>query len=120
MMEFDVMGTKTVRILVTSLTLGLGVAAIPAAAATATTVISSTRSATPSNQSNSTSSESSISGTNGVIVVNGDTVKLQVGKLTLNGVPYGTVGNRPIVRYSVKGQVKKLFVDDVERHPSPY
>ena len=117
MMGCDVMGTKTVHIFVTSLTLCLGVAAVPVAAAAATTVLSSTRSATSSNQS--TSAESSISGTNGVIVVNGDTVKLQAGKLTLNGVPYGTVGNRSIVRYSVKGQVKKLFVDDLERHPSP-
>jgi hypothetical protein len=114
-MGFDVMGTKTVCILVLSLTLGLVVTAIHAA----TTITSSTLSTTDSSQSNNTSAESTISGTNGVIVVNGDTVKMQAGKLTLNGVSYGTVGDRSIVRYSVKGQIKKLFVNDVERHPSP-
>ncbi len=112
------MGTKTVCILVSSLTLGLGVAAIPVATA-ATTITSSTLSTTDSSQSNNTSAKSTITGTNGVIMVNGDTVKIQAGKLTLNSVSYGTVGDRSIVRYSVKGQIKKLFVDDVERHPSP-
>jgi hypothetical protein len=83
----------------------------------ATAVTSAAAGSTQSSQSNS--SESTITGSNGVIIVNGDTVKVENGRLTVNGVSYGTVENQSVVRYSVKGDTKKLFVDDVERHPSP-
>jgi hypothetical protein len=114
--ELDVMGTKTVSILISSLTLGLCIVNAPSAVAV-TAITSST--AITSTQNNNTSAESTIIGSNGVIMVNGDTVKVQDGKVTVNGIAYGTIDKQSVVKYSVKGSVKKLFVDGVERGPSP-
>jgi len=61
--------------------------------------------------------EATVSGQNGVITVNGDKVEIKDGRLSVNGIPYGTVGAHSVVKYTVNGKVKKLFVDGVERKP---
>jgi hypothetical protein len=63
--------------------------------------------------------EAVISGPHGTISLNGDRVEVRDGKLTVNGVSYGTVGKNSVVKYTVHGSVKKLFVDGVERLPDP-
>lgn len=63
--------------------------------------------------------EAVISGRQGTISLNGDRVEVRDGKLTWNGVSYGTVGKNSVVKYTVDGSVKKLFVDGVERLPEP-
>lgn len=52
-----------------------------------------------------------------MIIINGDRVEIKDGKLTLNGVSYGTVSKQSVVKYTVNGKVKKLLVDGVERKP---
>lgn len=63
--------------------------------------------------------EAVISGRQGTISLNGDRVEVRDGKLMWNGVSYGTVGKHSVVKYTVDGSVKKLFVDGVERLPDP-
>lgn len=58
-----------------------------------------------------------ISGQNGVIAFQDDRVVVEEGRLTLNGIPYGTVGPQSIVRFTVHSGVKRLLVDGVERAP---
>ncbi|HYE35361.1 hypothetical protein [Methylocaldum sp.] len=60
-----------------------------------------------------------ITGQHGTIALNGDRVEVKDGRLTWNGVPHGVVGKNSVVKYTVNGTVKKLFVDGVERRPDP-
>jgi hypothetical protein len=60
-----------------------------------------------------------ISGQQGIISINGDRVEVKDGRLTWNGVSYGTVGKNSVVKYIANGSVKKLFVDGVERSADP-
>ncbi|HET8700500.1 MAG TPA: hypothetical protein VFL97_02400 [Nitrococcus sp.] len=59
-------------------------------------------------------------GQNGVITINGDRVEVKDGKLTLNGISYGTVGEQSVVKYIVHGSAKRLLVDGAERKPDRY
>lgn len=84
-----------------------------AATSTGAAIISSTSSVS----GNRSTAEATLTGQNGVLIVNGDRVELNDGELTLNGVSYGTVSKRSVVKYTVKGNVKRLLVDGVERKP---
>ncbi|QFU00525.1 hypothetical protein FIU83_02585 [Halomonas sp. THAF5a] len=61
--------------------------------------------------------EAVVTGPNAVIAVNGDRVEIKQGRLSLNGVPYGTVDERSVVIYRVTGVSKTLLVDGRERRP---
>ncbi|WP_156776866.1 hypothetical protein [Nitrococcus mobilis] len=65
----------------------------------------------------SSTAQATITGQNGLIIINGDRVEVKNGKLFLNGVSYGAVNERSVVKYTVQGNVKKLFVDGVARNP---
>lgn len=65
-------------------------------------------------EGNSTA-QATMRGKNGAINLNGDRVELKEGKLTVNGTSYGSVDAQSIVKYTVKGKEKKLWVDGVER-----
>jgi hypothetical protein len=58
-----------------------------------------------------------MSGGNSVSIVNGDRVQIKGGKVTVNGSSYGAVKENAVVKYVVKRDEKKLFVDGVERKP---
>lgn len=59
----------------------------------------------------------SMTGKNGIITINGDTVQVDNGKLTVNGLFYGMVDQHAVIRYNVHNGIKKLFVDNTERTP---
>lgn len=61
--------------------------------------------------------EAVVTGPNAVIAVNGDRVEIKQGRLSLNGVSYGTVDERSVVTYRVTGVRKTLLVDGRERRP---
>lgn len=57
------------------------------------------------------SSEASFTGNDGRHIVNEDIVEIRHGRLTVNGVPYATVGPQSFIRYRVQGDTKTLIVD---------
>ena len=61
------------------------------------------------------SSEAIFTGNDGRHIVDGDVVEIKAGRLSVNGLPYGRVKTQSVVRYSVQGKKKTLFVDGVER-----
>ncbi|MCO6440031.1 MAG: hypothetical protein J5I81_02855 [Nitrococcus mobilis] len=87
------------------------------AGAAGTSVTTSVSSSISTRSGSGSTAQASVSGQNGLIVINGDRVEVKDGKLFLNGVSYGTVGERSVVKYTVKGNVKKLSVDGVARNP---
>lgn len=108
------MNLQTVLLLAASVTLVLMVGQSPSAVAGSSSYTSASSSISSVSGSGLTA-EATISGRNGQIVVNGDRIEVKDGKLTWNGVPYGRVDERAVVKYTVKDGVKKLFVDGVER-----
>lgn len=58
-------------------------------------------------------------GKNGLARLNSDTIQTRNGLLTVNGIPYGQVGEKSLVRYTAKGNEKVLTVDGVVRTPRP-
>lgn len=86
-----------------------GCAAWPAADATPN-VLQSAASAT-------SQSDVTFSGSHGIYRVGSDVIENNNGVLTINGVPYGNVGPRSVVRYTVRGDRKILSVDGVVRRP---
>lgn len=75
---------------------------------------------TDSGTSGSSRQESSATliGRNGLVRIGGDTIEARNGRLTVNGLPYGEVGDKSVIRYTVKGKDKTLTVDGVVRTPS--
>lgn len=110
------MNSKAVSFFISSLTLALATGQNPAAIA-GTSISSTVISSTSSVSGSSSTAEATLTGQNGVIIINGDRVEVKNGKLSLNGVSYGTVGKQSVVKYTVQGRVKKLLVDGVERKP---
>ncbi len=82
-----------------------------------TSVSSSVSSSISMGSGSSSTAQASVTGQNGLIVINGDRVEVKDGKLFLNGVSYGRVGKHSVVKYTVKGNVKQLFVDGIARNP---
>lgn len=74
-------------------------------------VITAQSSATMSTSGTESSSEASFSGSDGRHVVNGDVIEVKRGRLTINGVSYGTVTPESTIRYRVRGAKKILTVD---------
>lgn len=70
-----------------------------------------------SSSSRMAQSQGSMSGQNGVITVGDDVVQVKDGRLSLNGVAYGTVRPDSQVSYTVRGQEKQLRVDGRLRLP---
>ncbi|MDB5839319.1 MAG: hypothetical protein JWQ23_1271 [Herminiimonas sp.] len=64
-----------------------------------------------------TSGSASFTGQNARVSVNGDLVQARQGILTVNGVPYGTVNETSVVKYTVRDGEKLLLVDGVPRKP---
>lgn len=64
-------------------------------------------------------SSATLIGRNGLVRVDGDTIEARNGRLTVNGLPYGEVGDKSVIRYTVKGKDKTLTVDGVVRRPAP-
>lgn len=110
------MGSKARSFFISSLTLALATASNPSAGA-GTSASSTVISSISSGSGSSSTAEATVTGQNGVISINGDRVEITAGKLSLNGVSYGTVGEQSVVKYIVKDGVKKLLVDGVERKP---
>ena len=108
------MHVQSVWPLTALLTVALIVGYSPLAVAASSTYTSVSSSMSSVSGSGSTA-EATISGQNGQIVVNGDRIEVKDGKLTWNGVPYGEVDERAVVKYTVNGGEKRLFVDGVER-----
>jgi hypothetical protein len=95
--------------LVLALTAGHGASAL--AASVSSSVVTSSVSG------GSSTVEAVVTGPNAVIAVNGDRVEIKDGRLSVNGVAYGTVGEQSTVTYRVEGKVRTLLVDGVERRP---
>jgi|GEM_PF-3406400 len=64
-------------------------------------------------------SSATLIGKNGLMRVDGDTIEARNGHLTVNGMPYGEVQDKSVIRYTAKGKEKTLTVDGVARNPSP-
>lgn len=69
--------------------------------------------------SNRQESSATSIGRNGLVRVDGDTIETINGRLSVNGLPYGEVGDKSVIRYTVKGKNKTLTVDGVVRTPAP-
>jgi hypothetical protein len=67
--------------------------------------------------SSTSSSTATLVGKNGLVRVGSDVIEAKDGVLTLNGVPYGTVGATSVVKYTVQDKEKTLSVDGVIRTP---
>jgi hypothetical protein len=67
----------------------------------------------------SSSSTATFTGKNGHLNVAGDTIEAKDGVLTVNGIPYGTVNETSVIRYSVQGNKKHLSVNGEKRNRSP-
>jgi hypothetical protein len=78
---------------------------------------SASSSASTSSSTGNFSSEASFTAHNGVHKVNGDTVEVKDGSLSVNGVSYGQVEKNSLVKYSVKRNKKVLTVDGAVRQP---
>ncbi|MDQ9171775.1 hypothetical protein Q8A64_15280 [Oxalobacteraceae bacterium R-40] len=63
-------------------------------------------------------SQATISGHNGIIAINGDTVRISRGALSVNGISYGNVGAEDRIEYRVQNGKKSLTVNGVARYPS--
>jgi hypothetical protein len=66
----------------------------------------------------SSQSVASISGGNSVIVINGDTVRIRGGTLSVNGISYGSVAEEDRIEYRVQNGTKNLTVNGIARHPA--
>ena len=62
-------------------------------------------------------SVASISGRHSLVMINGDTLKISGGRLSLNGVSYGQVAEEDRVEYRVQDGRKILTVNGVPRNP---
>jgi hypothetical protein len=112
------MNKERFSIFISSFTLAclMGQGALVSAAGISSSVVSSSISSVSVGGSHA---QAVITGQHGTIALNGDRVEVKDGRLTWNGVPYGTVGKNSVVKYIVNGSVKKLFVDEIERQPDP-
>ncbi|MGV3742854.1 MAG: hypothetical protein ACO1NO_11150 [Burkholderiaceae bacterium] len=63
-------------------------------------------------------SVAAISGQNSVVVINGDTLRISAGNVSLNGVSYGQVDEDDRVEYRVRNGRKSLTVNGVARGPA--
>ncbi len=62
-------------------------------------------------------SVASISGSHSLVMINGDTLKISGGRLSVNGVSYGQVAEDDRVEYRVQNGRKSLTVNGVPREP---
>jgi len=120
------MDRKTIAFLVLATTAGSATAASASAGnGTATGAASNTGSgsnaSTGKSVSSSTRRESSatFTGKNGLARVNGDTIEGRNGELWFNGIPYGTLTDTSVVKFTAKGKDKTLTVNGVPRTPLP-
>jgi hypothetical protein len=78
---------------------------------------SSTSSSSSSDSSAGSHSEIAFTGNSGVHRVNGDVIEARDGVLTVNGVSYGKVTDQSVIKYSVRGDKKTVYVDGAVRKP---
>ncbi len=76
---------------------------------------------TSSSASNSSgaNSELTFTGNRGIHKVNEDVLEVKDGTLEVNGVSYGKISDRSIIKYTVQGNEKTIYVDGVVRKPVP-
>lgn len=63
------------------------------------------------------SAQATLVSPSGKAVVNGDTVEIRGGELSVNGISYGAVHPGVHVRYVKENGIARVFVGDEERHP---
>jgi len=93
--------------------------AIPAETGSVQEKSAHTRAESDKTGSSRQESSATLIGKNGLARVDGDTIEARNGRLTVNGLPYGEVQDKSVIRYTTKGKEKTLTVDGLVRTPAP-